>query len=82
MVHYFEDILVHTGTFKDHLQALKEVLRLLQTNGLTAKPVKTETAKISLVFLGHIIREVHIGPDDNNVSKIMELKLPQTKRQV
>lgn len=44
--------------------------------------MKTEVAKTSLVFLGHNIKDGCISSDENNVSKILEIRQPQTKRQV
>ncbi|BFZ23001.1 hypothetical protein BsWGS_26040 [Bradybaena similaris] len=82
VVHYFDDILVHTTTFREHLIALERVLQILQDNHLTAKPSKAELGKTSLVFLGHTIEEGCIGPDMNNITKILQLKPPQTKKQV
>lgn len=82
MVQYFGDILVHTITFKEHRHALRKVLAVLRSNNLTAKPTKTEIAKTFLVFLGHTIKEGHIGPDESNITQILQLKPPTTKRQV
>lgn len=69
VVHYFDDILVHTKIFDEHITSLGKVLSVLKTNGLTAKPNKTEIAKRSLVFLKHLFEEGHISLDQSNASK-------------
>lgn len=80
VVHYIDDILVHTKKFNE--PALRRVFEALKTNGLTAKPVKTKVTKTSFLFLGHIIKEGYISLDENNASKILQIKQSQTKRQV
>lgn len=67
---------------KESVPALREVLQVLKANYLTTKPVKTEVAKTLLVFLGHTIQEGCISSDENNVSKVLPIRQPQTKRQI
>lgn len=81
VVHYF-DILVHTKTFNQHITSLGEVLNVFKTNGLTAKPNMTEIVNRLCVFLGRLIEEGHINPDQTNIYKILEFRTPQNKKQI
>lgn len=45
VVHYFDDIGEHTKSFDEYIPEMRDVLEVLKSNGLTAKPVKTEVAR-------------------------------------
>lgn len=66
--------------FSEHITSLLEVLNVLKVHGLTGKATKTKISKRFLIFLGHLIQEGHISPDDSNVSKSLNIMLPQTKK--
>ncbi|XP_064470265.1 uncharacterized protein LOC135385018 [Ornithodoros turicata] len=55
--HYYDDLLIATSTWEDHLSALKTVLERIQNSGLTIRPTKCEIGFQKLPFLGHTIRE-------------------------
>ena len=81
-VNFFDDILVHGTQFDHHLKHVDEVLQKISNAGLTAKPSKVEIGFHKLEFLGHVVGEGMIRPEENKVKKIMEIPTPKTKKQV
>jgi len=42
--HFFDDILIHTATWEEHLAALRDLFDRVQKAGLTLKPSKCQFA--------------------------------------
>ena len=81
-INFFDDILIHSKTFTEHLDHVQGVLQTLRENGLTAKPSKIQTGFKTLEFLGHVIGEGSIRPEDSKVQKILTVAAPGTVKQV
>jgi hypothetical protein len=52
---FFDDILVYSRTWEEHLQHLDEVLRILDKQELYAKLSKCEFGLTEMLYLGHVI---------------------------
>ena len=52
---FFDDILVYSRTWEEHLQHLDEVLSILEENFLFAKESKCEFGLNEILYLGHVI---------------------------
>ena len=50
---YWDDILVHTRTWEEHIRALRELFSRLVQAGLTIRPTKCLFGVNSVDFLGH-----------------------------
>ena len=81
-ISYFDDILIFSESWEEHLIALKQLFEELKKNGLTAKPSKTFLAFQQIDFLGHVISGGQIFPQKENMLKILKLSQPATKKQV
>jgi hypothetical protein len=81
-VHFFDDVLVATEDWPSHLQALDGLLTELGKHGLTVRPSKVEAGFDSIEFLGHIVGEGSMRPVPAKVSKILNVTVPTTKKQV
>ena len=79
---YFDDILVHTRTWAEHVQVLDEVLRRLSAAGLTLKPSKCELGARTVDFLGHRISGGEVRLAGDNAEKIEKAERPRTKKEV
>ena len=82
IVSYFNDVLIFSNTWKEHMQHIKKVLETLRASGFTIRPSKTCVGCTSIDFLGHIISANHIKPDHTKTEKIRNLKVPSTKKEV
>ena len=79
---YVDDIVPHTATWDDHMHTLRHVLQKLRQHGLTAKPSKCEIGHSKLDLLGHVVGGGSIQPQDRKIEKIMEMRKPETKKEL
>ena len=79
---YWDDILVHTRTWEEHLKTLRELFRRLAQAGMTIRPSKCIFGADSIDFLGHQLQQGLIGLHEDNVAKIRKAPRPTTKKQV
>ena len=78
---YWDDILVHTRTWEEHIKALRELFRRLLAAGMTIRPTKCLFGVNTVDFLGHRFEEGLIGLDEDKVTKIRDAPRPATKKQ-
>ena len=81
-MNFFDDILIHSRTFKDHTEHIRGVMNKLKKFNLTARPSKISTGYKSLEFLGHVVGEGLLRPEMKKVKKILAIPTPTTKKQV
>ena len=67
---YMDGILVFSKTKQEHLQHLEQVLKILQTNHLTAKMSKCHFFREKLQSLGYTISKEGIQPDQDKVRAV------------
>ena len=80
MATYIDDIAVHSQTWEQHLQNLKEVFSLLQSAGLTLRTDKCTLGTDSCEFLGHVAGCGRVVPGKDKTEAIREFARPQTKQ--
>ena len=66
---FFDDILVHSASWSDHLHHVRNVLDRLKSYGLTARPSKILAGFQSLEFLGHVVGSGVLRPDESKTEK-------------
>lgn len=79
---FFEDILVYSQTWPDHLQLLSEVLHLLQVNQLVVNQKKSSFGRHSIDYLGHIIDSKEVSMDPSKISAVQQWPTPKTVKAV
>eukprot|EP00745_Piridium_sociabile_P043738 TRINITY_DN8997_c0_g2_i9.p1 TRINITY_DN8997_c0_g2~~TRINITY_DN8997_c0_g2_i9.p1 ORF type:complete len:902 (-),score=147.63 TRINITY_DN8997_c0_g2_i9:1001-3472(-) len=79
---FFDDILVHSLTWNTHLSDVRGVLARLRSFNLTARPSKIQAGFRTLEFLGHIVGDGSLRPEDGKVKKILRISTPTTRKQV
>ena len=79
---YWDDILVHTRTWEEHIKVLRELFRRLLAAGMTIRPTKCLFEVNTVDFLGHRLEERLIGLHEDNVIKIRDAPRPVTKKQI
>jgi hypothetical protein len=73
---YLDDILIASKTEAEHMVHLKQVLAILQENGLQINPSKYIFAASSLSFLGHHVDATGIAPLRRHVQALMDFSPP------
>ena len=80
---YLNDILIYTkNTFKEHIQAVKKVLKALQEADIRLRPDKCKFHVKTVKFLGSIITTDGIQMDDDKVKAIREWPEPKNLKEV
>ena len=82
VVNYIDDILIHTSSWEQHMNALKELFRRLRSANLTARPSKCFIGCDTIEFLGHVVGKGHFQPRPEKVQNILQAKRPETKKQL
>ena len=79
---FIDDILVHTKTWKQHIDTLDDLFQRLQMCGVTARPTKCFVGFRKLEYLGHIIGQGRLSPTPEKLSAIQDAPRPVTKKQL
>ncbi|CAM8905618.1 unnamed protein product [Rhodiola kirilowii] len=79
---FFDDILVYSCSWQDHLKHLHQVLSILQLHKLFAKPSKCDVGRHELVFLGHIISAKGVAVDPSKIDAIQQWPRPTSTKQL
>ena len=66
---YWDDILVHTRTWEEHLNILRKLFRRLAQAGMTIRPSKCIFGVDSIDFLDHKLQQGVIGRRNQKRSK-------------
>jgi hypothetical protein len=76
VVGYFDDILVYSKTFDDHVKHLRVVFETLRDSELYGKFTKCYFCKESVVFLGYIISSRGVKVDEEKTEAIQDWRKP------
>jgi len=79
---YFDDIIIASETFSDHLAMIIVVLRRLMQAGLTIKGPKCEWGRSEVEFLGFIASEDGVKPHPSKVNAVSSFPVPQNAAQL
>jgi transposase InsO family protein len=82
VIFYWDDILIHTKTWEDHIKALRELFQRLSVSNFTIRPSKCILGADNVDFIGHRLSEGLKGLHEDNVKKIKDAPRPTTKTQV
>ncbi|WVZ95681.1 LOW QUALITY PROTEIN: hypothetical protein U9M48_041415 [Paspalum notatum var. saurae] len=77
---FFDDILIFSTTWSEHLLHVRIVLQALQDNGLVLKRSKCSFGQTSVAYLGHVISEQGVAMDAGKVQAIVDWPMPCTVR--
>ncbi|GFO36666.1 polyprotein [Plakobranchus ocellatus] len=79
---YFDDILIFSDSWKEHVQHINQTLETLGKANFTVKPSKCMLGSKEINFLGHVVSHGLIKPDPQKTEKILNLQRPKTKKDV
>ena len=73
---FFDDILIYSKTWSEHLQHLRAVFSTLREHGLVLKRSKCSFAEQSMAYLGHIVTGSGVAMDQSKVAAVQAWPLP------
>jgi hypothetical protein len=75
---FFDDILIYSKSWEDHVRHVDKVLQLLKEQQLYAKPSKCFFGVKEVEYLGHIISHEGVKVDPKNIKAMMDWSIPKT----
>ncbi|XP_017416575.1 uncharacterized mitochondrial protein AtMg00860-like [Vigna angularis] len=75
---FFDDILIYSATWGEHLQHVEQVLSYLQQHHWVANQKKSEFGKKTIRYLGHIISREGVQMDQEKIEGVVAWEDPET----
>lgn len=79
---YIDDVVIHSATWKEHLEHIEVIFQKLKEAGLTVKMSKCTFAEKECTYLGHRIGQGGVKPEESKVNAIKNMARPKTKKEV
>jgi hypothetical protein len=79
---FFDDILIYSSSWADHLRHVRAVLTVLQQHQLFVKQSKCAFAVPSVAYLGHVISADGVAMDPAKVEAVRDWPQPRSARAV
>jgi hypothetical protein len=79
---FFDDILIYSSSYEDHLQHIALVLRRLQENHWQVKMSKCAFAQPSIAYLGHIISAEGVATDQAKIDTMRDWPVPTNVKEL
>jgi hypothetical protein len=75
---FFDDILIYSKSWEDHVRHVDKVLQLLKEKQTYAKPSKCFFGVKEVEYLGHIVSHEGVKVDPNKIKAMMDWPIPKT----
>jgi hypothetical protein len=75
---FFDDILIYSKSWEDHVRHVDKVLQLLKEQQIYAKPSKCFFGVKEVEYLGHIVSHEGVKVDPNKIKAMMDWPIPKT----
>ena len=79
---FFDDILVYSRSWMDHLHHLRQVLLILSDNQLYVKLSKCQFGVLTVGYLGHLISAEGVAVDPAKIQAVQNWPIPATPKDV
>ena len=79
---FFDDILIYSSSWKEHLQHVEIVLKLLQQEKLYAKLSKCSFGATEVDYLGHTITGAGVAMENSKIEAVKKWPTPTNLKQV
>jgi hypothetical protein len=77
---FFDDILIFSSTWAQHLQHVKQVLQVLREHMLVLKRSKCSFGEEFVSYLGHVISSAGVAMDPTKIEAVVDWPRPKTLR--
>jgi hypothetical protein len=74
---FFDDILIYSRSWQEHMRHLDEVLSIMEAQSLYAKESKCEFGMTELLYLGHIISAQGVQVHQEKIRSILDWRMPK-----
>ncbi|WVZ16528.1 hypothetical protein V8G54_009510 [Vigna mungo] len=73
---FFDDILVFSADFDQHLTHLHQVFEILASNSFFLQPYKCSFFQTQIAYLGHIVSNGGVSPDPGKIKAMVKWPVP------
>ena len=77
---FFDDILIYSKTWTEHLQHMRTVFTVLREHSLVLKRSKCLFAQCNVAYLGHVITGAGVARDESKIEAVKAWPVPKTIR--
>ncbi|XP_070665927.1 uncharacterized protein [Malus domestica] len=79
---FFDDILVYSKTWEDHLSHMHQTLDILQNHQLAVKKSKCSFGQSQVEYLGHIVSRDGVAADPTKIQAIIDWPIPKNVKEL
>lgn len=79
---FFDDILMYSASWSEHLVHLREVLTILRSHKLSAKKGKCSFAITQVEYLGHLISKGLVSMDPMKIDGVLRWPTPTSVKEL
>ena len=79
---YLDDVVIHSTTWEDYIHHIRDVLQRLRRAALMIRPKKCQFGMGSCSYLGHIVGNGQVRPEEMKLQAVREFPTPTTKKRV
>lgn len=79
---FFDDILVYSNSWEEHLGQLRVVLQRLRDHSLVANEKNCSFGQTSIKYLGHLLSEEGVAMDPSKVVSVLSWPIPHSVKGV
>ena len=75
---FFDDLLIYSRTWEEHLKHLNEVLSIMEEQSLFAKQSKCEFGMTEILYLGHVVSQYGVQVHQEKIQAILDWPPPKS----
>jgi hypothetical protein len=79
---YLDDVVIHSVSWDEHMEHVRNILEKLRQAGLTVKPKKCQFATARCSYLGHVVGSGEVRPEPSKLQAVKDFPTPTTKKEV
>ena len=79
---FFDDIIIFSSTFEEHLERLNAVFKNLERHNLKLNPSKCKFFKERVLYLGHVVSADGIQTDPSKIEAVSNWSIPYSTKDV
>lgn len=79
---FFDDILIYSSSYEEHLQHITKLLAILQRDQWQAKMSKCAFAQEKIAYLGHVISAEGVSTDETKIDNIRDWPTPTNLKEL